>query len=265
MRSIGKSVYFLPLLWLIPVVVFIFCTPSCLVEEKCFRLEDCDQGRYCNADGECVYECTKDSDCGELFVCTNHQCTLDSAGLDSLECPDDMVAVENAFCIDIYEASRPDATADAEGEDDSMAVSKAGVIPWRLRDSAEAQEYCEAAGKILCNAAQWEFVCSGPQNYNYTYGNSYDPTICNGKEQFDGHFHLAPTGTFPDCTNGYGTFDMSGNLWEMISGGDTSTARGGAYNCPRQEYHRCDYIPGTWSPTAIGFRCCLNPEQEEGD
>lgn len=76
-----------------------------------------------------------------------------------------------------------------------------------------------------------------------------------------GEFKLAPTGAFPDCVNEYGVYDLSGNLWEHTAHGDDTTVRGGAYNCVDSErLHRCDYIPGNWQPTALGFRCCATPE-----
>ena len=72
-------------------------------------------------------------------------------------------------------------------------------------------------------------------------------------------FKLMPTGSFPDCNNDYGAFDMSGNLWEHTAGGSDMTIRGGAYNCSDSKtLHRCDYVPGNWVPSARGFRCCVD-------
>ncbi|HCF57506.1 MAG TPA: hypothetical protein DFS52_05880, partial [Myxococcales bacterium] len=29
-------------------------------------------------------------------------------------------------------------------------------------------------------------------------------------------FHVMPTGSFPDCTNAFGVFDINGNVWEAV-------------------------------------------------
>jgi len=185
-----------------------------------------------------------------------------------VNCPADMVAVDDTFCIDRYEASRPDATAVSAGTDESRAVSVAGVLPWQVESNAAAEAACRAADKVLCTAKTWERVCKGKEGRVYPYGDAYEPTVCNGIDTFgEGGHHLMPTGSFQDCTNEWGAFDMSGNLWEHTAHGDDSTVRGGAYNCIDSEtLHRCDYIPG-WVPSARGFRCCVyetEPIPEDG-
>jgi formylglycine-generating enzyme required for sulfatase activity len=171
------------------------------------------------------------------------------------------MAEAGSCCIDRYEASRPDATADDQGEDGSRAVSRARVIPWRVSSNQIAAAACQAAGKRLCAPLEWESACHGPGNTVYIYGNTYEPLTCNGLDTFgQSDFHLTPTGSFPDCTNAWGVYDLNGNLWEHVQGGSGQTVRGGAYNCNNsQTLHRCDYIPGNWTPSALGFRCCLTP------
>jgi hypothetical protein len=169
-----------------------------------------------------------------------------------------MVPVSSAFCIDRYEASRPDATAVSAGVSETAATSRAGVLPWQVRDNALAQAACGAAGKRLCFPEEWRLACGGQAGLAYSYGNTYDPTACNGIDAFGRTaFHLTPTGSFPRCVSPEGAYDLNGNLWEHVNGGTDSTVRGGAYNCSDSAaYHRCDYIPGSWSPLARGFRCC---------
>ncbi len=210
----------------------------------------------------------------------------DAARAMVFRCPDGMAPIEQAFCVDIYEASRPDATEDSPGVDESVALSRKGVMPWAVADNATAQQACEAASKTLCTARQWETACRGPAGTAYAYGDDYDPVICNGIDKYcecpedslcagqdpcpfphcyrqcGGSysftpFRLDPTGANPGCTNGYGIFDINGNIWEHVFKGDERSIRGGAYNCADSErLHRCDYIPGTWEPDARGFRCC---------
>jgi formylglycine-generating enzyme required for sulfatase activity len=172
-----------------------------------------------------------------------------------------MVSVADTFCVDRFEASHPDATASNWGRDESRAVSKAGVMPWSVLDNATAEAACNASGKRLCTPEEWRTACKGPNGTVYAYGDTYEPTVCNGIDAFGrGSFHLAPTGSFPGCTNGWGVFDMNGNIWEHVAGGSDMTVRGGAFNCSDSAaLHKCDYVPGNWTPSARGFRCCLTP------
>jgi sulfatase modifying factor 1 len=241
---------------------------GCVVREHCYKNEDCPGGQLCNAKGECVSR-------------SDSQVLPD--GRTPIQCPlPNMVAVAGLFCADVYEASRPDATAGDPGTDESRAVSKKGVLPWQVANNAVAEQACEAAGKRLCTPAEWLVACQGPDKTVYAYGDPYDPLTCNGIDTFcecsagspcagvspcpyphcyyncGASFRLMPTGSFPDCTNEWGVFDINGNLWEHTAGGSDKTVRGGAYNCGDSEtLHRCDYVPG-WTPSARGFRCCAD-------
>lgn len=231
------------------------------VKERCYQDSDCGDGKVCGVQGVCVYPCANDADCGEGFGCVGHRC-IPRTPVNPVSCPADMVAVAGTFCVDRYEASRPDATADSAGSSSTMATSRPGVLPWLVPDNATAQAACEAAGKRLCTPAEWETACRGPAGTVYGYGDTYDPKTCNGIETFGpGQFHLEPTGAFPGCTNAWGVYDMNGNVWEHVLGGDGRSVRGGAYNCSdSRTFHRCDYVPRTWTPSALGFRCCLGPK-----
>jgi formylglycine-generating enzyme len=188
--------------------------------------------------------------------------------------------VDRSFCMDRYEASRADATEMSAGRDGAVAVSAKGVMPWQVQDNATATEACRAAGKALCTADQWYRACSGSQSLAYCYGNTYDPLTCNGIDTFchcdtgvcaetavcpyphcygtcGAAFRVMPTGSFVDCVNVDGIYDLNGNLWEHVADGDDRTVRGGAFNCMNsQRLHQCTYVPGNWTPSARGFRCC---------
>ncbi|MBQ9396333.1 MAG: SUMF1/EgtB/PvdO family nonheme iron enzyme, partial [Proteobacteria bacterium] len=259
------------------VIVSTFIVGACTPEQRCYRNEDCPDPMICTSIGECDYKCKFDVDCGSGFVCKEHQCVIsdtpvvppkpeDPVMVKVFTCPEQMVAIHETYCMDIYEASRPDATETSEGKDSSMAVSKKGVMPWMIGDNnAKAEAACEAAGKRLCSPAEWEYACRGVNNTEYGYGESYDPAICNGLDTFGSFmFHPTATGAFPDCTNGWGIYDLNGNYWEHTSGGSGKTVRGGAYNClDSLTNHKCSYIPGNWTPTALGFRCCADGEYIE--
>jgi len=242
------------------LLAFIGC-----VEERCTTNQDCPFPRICDAGGRCVYECSEDPQCGSGFTCEGHRC-VPSRQRD-IECPQDMVPVSNLFCVDRYEASRPDATSTSAGTVSTVAVSMPGVLPWEVDDdNAAAREACAAAGKRLCSPFEWELACRGPAGTIYGYGSKYAPDTCNGLDTFGaGGVTLLPTGALGGCVNGWGAMDMNGNLWEHVAEGDGETVRGGAYNClDSMTLHRCDYVPRTWVPSALGFRCCLAPEGARG-
>ncbi|MFH0903201.1 MAG: SUMF1/EgtB/PvdO family nonheme iron enzyme [Pseudomonadota bacterium] len=233
------------------------------VDQRCYYNGDCQGGRICSSDGRCVYECTDNvnDDCGLGFRCIDHRCEPTGT---TVTCPTEMVPVVGTFCIDRYEASRVDATTGKAGTDESIAHSVKGVLPWQVSSNAQAEMACQTAGKRLCTPTEWTVACKGRSDTIYSYGNSYDPTACNGIDTFGrSSFHLTPTGSFPECRSDWGAFDLNGNVWEHVASGDDMTVRGGAYNCSDSKtYHRCDYVPGSWKPAARGFRCCLSGTTE---
>lgn len=258
---------------------------GCVVREACFAESDCAEGLTCDpATGACVEpapECVLASDCGEVgFACVEGACVAD-CGEGVLTCPADMVEVCGAFCMDLWEASRPDATETSPGVDGSMATSRPGVLPWYATDEVAgmnlsiAEAACTAAGKRLCSGAEWKLSCQGMEGFTYPWGGDYDPAVCNGIDTYctcDGEdpyphcyetcgadFHVVPTGSFPACTSPWGAWDVSGNVWEIVASTDgVDHYRGGAYNCRDSEQNqRCDY-DATWNPSAKGFRCCTD-------
>jgi hypothetical protein len=276
------------------------CGPLCEVCRYPNATPLCEQGRCemgtCDAtcqdlngdsaDG-CEYCCVETN--GGIETCDDldNDCNgLTDEGL-VCDCPQGMVNIESLFCMDIYEASRPDATAQSAGTDNSYAVSREGVMPWSHVSLAEAGAACAAAGKRLCTPAEWEQACRGPEDWQYSYGTDYDTEICNGIDTFcncgpgsacenadpcpyphcywdcGAPFHPTPTGAFPDCYSAYGVYDITGNLWDTVQGG---MGRGGAYNCGNSEaLHTCSY-EADWASdnnSNFGFRCCCTECPEE--
>jgi formylglycine-generating enzyme required for sulfatase activity len=218
-----------------------------------------------------------------------------------------MVSV-GAFCIDSTEVTSAQYTAFLEAGAPPAQLAdcasntdyrpKRGVPYARGRDDdpvtyvswCDAYAFCKWAGKRLCgkigggslggmsdsmdaSASQWLAACSHGGLHVYPYGDTYDPSACNGPANPDYGGKIAPVGSVTSCVGGYaGLHDMSGNVAEfedscrrLDGGGLHCEFRGGSFaeaGASAPTWTSCgttagkDGVDDPACCSDLGFRCC---------
>jgi hypothetical protein len=153
------------------------------------------------------------------------------------------------FCIDVYEFP-----------------NQKGELPFRKAEWFAAKEECKAQGKRLCTEAEWEKACKGTKGFMYPYGDQPEQRKCNTATLEENKLiknQVAQCGTYKECVNDYGIYDMSGNMWEWTADYydpniKTFVLRGGSHNVVTDKSsctNRLGAIP-FMGRKDTGFRCC---------
>lgn len=147
----------------------------------------------------------------------------------------------------------------------------------------DAAAYCAWAGGRLPTEAEFEYAeRGGLDRKRFAWGDTFRPGGKWMANTFQGHFpdrntgedgflDTAPVASFP--ANGYGLYDMAGNVWEWCSdryrpgydapaSGSERVQKGGSFLCSDQYCAR--YMPGgrgkgepDTATNHLGFRCVM--------
>ena len=213
-------------------------------------------------------------------------------------CPAGMASIDGRFCVDRYEASLVEVLPSGEQRPfpfylgieghEVRAVSVPGVKPQAHISEKQAGAACQASGKRLCKPQEWRTACMGPEHTTWGYGEKKEEARCNdhgrspigvifptaaghtwGWDQLNNEKlnqvegTLAETGAHSGCTNGYGVYDMVGNLHEWVDD-PKGTFQGGYYQDTHLNGDGCGYRTtahnAVYHDYSTGFRCCSDAE-----
>jgi|GEM_PF-714642 len=156
-------------------------------------------------------------------------------------CPQGMMSIAlssgKTYCIDTYEWP-----------------NISGAKPLVGFSWVQAKMTCREAGKRLCAPEEWMGACKGLKATAYPYGNAYNKKACPSEGA-----GLSASGSFKQCTNGFGVYDMAGNAWEWVEGkkGDYPLMFGGSYSYGEKADCSLSSQGSVGSKSnEVGFRCC---------
>ena len=219
-------------------------------------------------------------------------CVLDDYNCDEDEYPRHKVTLTKGFWIGRSQVTVEAYLAFSAATEHALPEAPEFNVGWSKKDHpivrvkwADAAEFCEWAGARLPSEAEWEYSArGGREGLRYPWGDtpSHENANYRGTGWQDAWETTSPVRSFR--TNGYGIYDMAGNVWEWLadwyspnyysfspesdptgapSGLERVLVGGSFYNPPRvlRVSDRFKLVPHSFS-FDIGFRCVSNELSE---
>ena len=103
-----------------------------------------------------------------------------------------------------FEIFQPNHTRSVSSPCDQCPVT---MVNW-----FEASSYCKNKNGRLPSEAEWEKAARGPAEYRYSFGDNPDQS----KSNFGNEFQVGVKAVNSFQPNGFGLYNMSGNVWEWV-------------------------------------------------
>ena len=124
----------------------------------------------------------------------------------------------------------------------------------------EAISYCKKKNARLPSEAEWEKAARGPAGHRYSFGEISDQS----KSNFANNFELGAKTVKAFQPNGYGLYNMSGNVWEWVDDWFSFYAKTKTEKLRTMVFSEKMVRGGSWYNSAyyinVGMRFKLNPE-----
>jgi len=154
-------------------------------------------------------EFTMGSETGDPDEKPAHTIYVDNFYIDQYE----VTNLQYKACVDEGVCREPYLIGETQMSSKYYGDPQYGDYPVNTVNWHMAKMYCEWRGARLPTEPEWEKAARGPDVGEYPWGDEIDCSYAN----YDGCIgHPVPVGSYEPGKNGFGLYDMAGNVWEWV-------------------------------------------------